>query len=36
MKDKRYKYPQFNNSLKGEISAEMLESSLLIFAAKNV
>lgn len=36
MKDKRYKYPQFNNSLKGLISAVMLESSLLIFAAKNV
>lgn len=36
MKDKRYKYPQFNKSFKGVISTEMLESGLFIFTAKNV
>ena len=30
------KRPKLYNSLKGLISAEMLESSLLIFTAKNV
>ena len=33
---KRNLCPEFNRSLKDLISAEMLESSLLIFTAKNV
>ena len=33
---KRNKRPKLYNSLKGLISAEMLESGLLIFTAKNV